>query len=428
MIDILVTLLIILVNVAAVLNVLLILYLFFSAQLKLSNRRFGIVAGVYFVINLIFAYIPNTDQYTALMVFACMLLFISLFSTEKRIKNCFLAIPAALMYVQWGTIFSMLERLFGLDKWIYNYQDVMEVKISTFLPDYLLVAILIILFNKLKREAVEVRFSRTESILLTIVCIIYPIMVQFFSFLEDSVEHPLYKPFWIISMLLINFAIVYAVVRGKRSIYYKQVAKQYKEQFQSEYDYFKDYKEHNQQTIKFRHDWNNHMLVIKDLMEQGEYERANEYFSQIMTENKLLKQDYITGNSIVDVILKSKHDMLQEYQISFRMDGNLTDIDYMTDVDCCILFSNIIDNAMEANLTCKENRYISFLVKKTKNLVHISITNPYGEHKMEYTKTNGDIHGIGLLNIKEMIERYSGEYYIQKENGVFTLTCVLPLE
>ena len=428
MIDAIVTVGIILVNVAAVLNVLLILYMFFGARLNLTNKRLAIVASVYSLINLIFAFIPGSDTYTIPMVFLCMVLFILIFSTEKRLINCFLAVPAALMYVQWATIFSMIERLFGLDQISYNYQDVISVKLSTFLPDYLLVGILLVLFNKVNKAAVEVKLSRAEGIILTVVCMIYPIVVQFFSFLEGSVEHPLYTPFWIVGMLLINFAIVYAVVRGKRSVYYKQVANQYKNQFQSEYDYFKDYKESNEQIIKFCHDWNNHMIVIKDLMNRGEYERANTYFSEMMSEGKLLKQSYVTGNEIVDVILKSKHDLLQEHKISFEINGNLTGIGSMKDVDCCILFSNIIDNAIEANLTCDGAKYISMTVQNAKNTVHISVSNPYGTKEEPIPKTNGEIHGIGLLNVKEIVEKYSGECSICKQDGVFVITCVLPHE
>jgi len=425
MMDILFVLLIILVNVSAVLNVLLILKVFFGATIKLNQRILFIVSGIYLIANVLFVLVPGTDTYTGLFVFAFMVISILVLSQSQRIKNMFLAIPAALMYVQWGSMFNILEQLLGLDKFSYTSRYVQNVTVATILPDFILLVILCVLLIKVNKEINSVKFTRTEGVIITIICIVYPIAVAFLDYAQNFIVHPLFKPIWLGIAVLINVAIIYGVAHRKKAAYYKNVANQYKEQFQLEYDYFKDYKKNNNDIIKFRHDWNNHMLVIQEMFEKGEYDRANEYFSKIVSVSKTDKQPYITGNEIVDMILKSKHSDMVEKEIEFNMNGSLVDLQFMEDVDCCILFSNIIDNAIKASKYSDSNKKISLSGKKINNLLYIELMNSVatGDKKMKniIQKNDGEIHGIGLRNVAEIVKKYNGEHSIEERDGIFTI-------
>jgi len=425
MMDILFVLLIILVNVSAVLNVLLILKVFFGATIKLNQRILFIVSGIYLIANVLFVLVPGTDTYTGLFVFAFMIISILVLSQSQRIKNMFLAIPAALMYVQWGSMFNILEQLLGLDKFSYTSRYVQNVTVATILPDFILLVILCVLLIKVNKEINSVKFTRTEGVIITIICIVYPIAVAFLDYAQNFIVHPLFKPIWLGIAVLINVAIIYGVAHRKKAAYYKNVANQYKEQFQLEYDYFKDYKKNNNDIIKFRHDWNNHMLVIQEMFEKGEYDRANEYFSKIVSVSKTDKQPYITGNEIVDMILKSKHSDMVEKEIEFNMNGSLVDLQFMEDVDCCILFSNIIDNAIKASKYSDSNKKISLSGKKINNLLYIELMNSVatGDKKMKniIQKNDGEIHGIGLRNVAEIVKKYNGEHSIEERDGIFTI-------
>ena len=41
------------------------------------------------------------------------------------------------------------------------------------------------------------------------------------------------------------------------------------------------------------------------------------------------------------------------------------------------------------------------------------------------SKEDSDNHGIGIFSIKEIIKRYSGEYIVNTENGVFMTEVIL---
>ncbi|MBO5425191.1 MAG: GHKL domain-containing protein [Lachnospiraceae bacterium] len=424
MINGLITLLIIFVNVLAVLNMLLILKVFFGAAIKLNRRILFCVGGLYFAGNILFGLVKSLTNYTAVFVLVFMFVVIIKLSAEKTVGNIILVIPAALMYVQWGSMFDLAERLVGLDRFVYHYET-MDVTISTILPDILLLILLLVIKAKVNEELLAIRLTKLEGVVLTIICIIYPIMVAFFNYMEGHIKHVLYKPVWLFVMILINVAVIYAVAHRKRSKYYKKLAGSYKEQFQSEYDYFKEYKENNSDVIKFRHDFNNHMLVVQEMFAKGEYDRANEYISKLSHIASGDKKIYITGNEILDMILKAKHNIMEEYNIKFNVKGNLSGFNTMDDVDSCIFFSNIVDNAIEANILCNEERYINLIVTKAKKLIYIQFDNPYSEvvdeTKREELKADGKIHGIGLGNISEIVSKYDGEKKIEKNDNKFSI-------
>lgn len=427
MIDNLIAVLLLLVNVSAVLNVLMLIYIFFGADIRLTPRILLLSGGIFFVLNLILALIPGGDSFTVILVFLYMVTVICIISVSKPLKNSFLAIPASLMYVQWGNMFQVFERLIGLEDKVYNYQGKEDISLFFFLSDVILFVILYVLFRRVAREKLSVRFSRVEGVIVTIICILYPVMVQFFVYLEDSISHPLYRPFWLIGMLLVNFAVVFAVVHRKKSAYYRMQADQFKEQFQTEYDYFKDYRESNKDTIRFRHDINSHMLVLKEMINAGEYERANAYFAKLADVSGKSHMTYITGNEILDMILNAKQEMFKEQGIRITIDGTVTGIDYMDDVDCCILFSNLIDNAVEASMLCKDERFICITAKQTKNILYFEIVNSYNA-SVKKTKADGKPHGIGLQNVSDIIKKYHGEYSVESTEKTFRVICCLNMK
>lgn len=433
MMDILFVLLIILVNVSAVLNVLLILKVFFGATIKLNQRILLIVSGIYFLVNLVLVLLPNADTLVTYVVFLFMVISIMVLSTKHRIKNALLAIPAALMYVQWGSMFSMLQRLIGLDRFVYTSEHVQNVTFATIVPDFILVAILCVILKKVNKDIISVKFTRTEAVVITTICIVYPVVVAFLNYAEHFVVHKLYKTVWLTIAILINVAIIYAVAHRKKAAYYKNVAEQYKDQFQAEYNFFKDYKKNNSDMIKFRHDWNNHMLVIQEMFDKGEYERANEYFSKLVSVSKTDKQSYITGNEIVDMILKSKHSDMEEKGINFTINGSLVELQFMEDVDCCILFSNIIDNAISASSCCKDVKNIILSAKKVNNMVYVELENSVADSveqmdNIANVKKENEIHGIGLKNVADIVDKYNGEYNMEEEEGIFNIKFCFPIE
>lgn len=90
-----------------------------------------------------------------------------------------------------------------------------------------------------------------------------------------------------------------------------------------------------------------------------------------------------------------------------------------------------VANAIEA-CTNQNKKYIEVVVKEIKNLLIIKIINSYqGQvtEKLVTTKKEKYLHGIGLKNVKSIVEKYDGTYEMSKENDeVVTKIMILNKE
>ncbi len=101
-------------------------------------------------------------------------------------------------------------------------------------------------------------------------------------------------------------------------------------------------------------------------------------------------------------------------------------------VDLSILIGNLLDNAMEAcEKVPREDRFIRIYVDILKKQFYICVTNSMaGKAKkagMGFFSSKGADHGLGLLRIDSIVEKYHGDLNRQAEDGVFATEVTLPL-
>ena len=239
----------------------------------------------------------------------------------------------------------------------------------------------------------------------------------------------------IITLIIITGGVmgVFIFTHRKKVRYYKELSENYKEQFTQKYSYFQNYKEKQSDIAKFRHDWKNHMLLLQEMLNHGEYEKAKTYFTELSEKTVQSQQRILTGNEILDLILASKADELEQNQIKLTCNGRLETFHFMEDVDCCSLFSNLIDNAIEANLKLEQGRYITITTNRTNKLLYVEISNPMKdmakviETGFQTTKKESEKHGIGLKNVYEIFRKYHIEYYIITNEQEFSIQMLFEI-
>ena len=92
-----------------------------------------------------------------------------------------------------------------------------------------------------------------------------------------------------------------------------------------------------------------------------------------------------------------------------------------------IIIGNLFDNAIEGvrNLP-DEQRQIDFSIQNPNGIFRIEILNPYeGErrkiehHYLTTKKENTEMHGLGLMSVQKIVEKYDGLIEISDEDNVF---------
>ena len=142
-----------------------------------------------------------------------------------------------------------------------------------------------------------------------------------------------------------------------------------------------------------------------------------------------------SGNSVLDIVLAEKK-MLAEskgIQVNCVADGKL--LNFMEVVDIYAVFSNALDNAIEAvsRIANPSHRLIDVLVHESQNFLVINFSNPlkdslqFEEDLPVTTKAKNNFHGYGLKVLRRSIEKYHGIFTIEAEGGFFTLKILIPL-
>nr|WP_276536505.1 GHKL domain-containing protein [Tissierella carlieri] len=184
----------------------------------------------------------------------------------------------------------------------------------------------------------------------------------------------------------------------------------------------------------WRHDYHNHMQVMKAYLELGKYEDMDEYLNELDKDLTNIDTVLKTGNLMVDAILNSKLSMAISQGININAKAIVPKNLQVSDVDLCIIIGNLMDNAMEAatKLENPEDRFIRVYIREMKNQLYISITNSVGGEvkkiNLEYISTKlGLNHGLGLKRIDSIVNKYNGFINRQNEEGVFATEIILPI-
>ena len=186
--------------------------------------------------------------------------------------------------------------------------------------------------------------------------------------------------------------------------------KQYVEEAQTHYD----------STKALRHDMKNHVLIIKGLLENADYEKAKAYIEEMDIVTANLSFPFQTGNAVLDVLLENKAALAANKGITVSSTLKVPFPCSIGDMDFCIILSNALDNAIHAceKLGMDEKKYIRISSSRQEDFLLIEIENSF----------NGSRHfkqGIGLSNIKWVTEKYGGAVDISIEDKSFCLSVLL---
>lgn len=183
----------------------------------------------------------------------------------------------------------------------------------------------------------------------------------------------------------------------------------------------------------WRHDYHNHIQVLKANLILGQYEQALDYLDRLEKDLSLVETFLKTGNVMVDAILNSKISLIKEKKIAVDATAIVPQDIAISGIDLSVLIGNLLDNAMEGcmRIPQEEERFIRIYIDIVKKQLYISVTNSTsGKVKKvgeRFLSDKQGAHGFGLLRIDNIVAKYHGYLNRQAENGVFATEVMLPL-
>lgn len=182
----------------------------------------------------------------------------------------------------------------------------------------------------------------------------------------------------------------------------------------------------------WRHDYHSHLQSLKVKLNQGQIEEATKYLDELETDLNDIHQIVESGNVNVDAILNSKLSLAITQEIDVNVKVVIPKELPLSDIDCCVLLGNLIDNAIEACEKVEGKKFIRLYIGIFKKQLYMSITNATNEvvrkFDEEYISKKRGNHGHGLKRINKVVEKYNGFVNRKNEPGVFVCEIMLPMK
>ncbi len=185
----------------------------------------------------------------------------------------------------------------------------------------------------------------------------------------------------------------------------------------------------NRNLQRFRHDQKAYLMALRALIDQGDLAQLRQYTEDI--ERKTREFDYIaTGNMVADAILNEEAARAEDAGVEFFTAGRFPGKLQISDSDLAVLLSNAVKNACEAAVQCREKREVSVFIKSYKKTLFLEIKNSADaapvvrDGHLLTSKEDKLNHGIGIQNMKQVVEKYNGTLTWEYDGECYVTTKI----
>lgn len=179
-----------------------------------------------------------------------------------------------------------------------------------------------------------------------------------------------------------------------------------------------------------RHDMKNHILHLSAQLRQGHHEDALRYL-EAMERELLNPAEYVrTGNREVDSLLNYKLQKAEQVLEKVESDINVPVELAAKSFDINVILGNLLDNAIEAAQE-SEGKWLKLALRADRGVFLIHIANSCGSLPKRRgrgffsTKKDAGEHGIGLQNVRRMVERQNGNMEFRYGEEEFAVEVML---
>ncbi len=176
---------------------------------------------------------------------------------------------------------------------------------------------------------------------------------------------------------------------------------------------------------KQRHDLRHHLRVMRQLLEEKDYEEAiaylDSYVSDIPTTHTMRYCDNPTASAIISYYAS----VANARGIQFTVDAQIpVENPHISDAHLCVLLGNLLENAIEACMRMEDGvRYVQLHAKVHADLLFIAMDNSFsGKYTMRgsnFVSSKRNAVGTGLQSVQALAKQYGGAATFTPKDTVF---------
>lgn len=182
---------------------------------------------------------------------------------------------------------------------------------------------------------------------------------------------------------------------------------------------------------RLTHEFTNHIAALDALLRQGDLTGAQEYLSSVSKVVAAGTTILDTHNPLLDSLLSRKYEEAAQQGVELYFDlCDLKDLPFCG-TDLVIVISNLLDNAIRAAAQAKPPE-VYLRARKNEEEYLISVRNRV---QKDLELVDGELprstkaepgHGMGLVNVREVLDRCRCEYTLSCRDRWFRFTCAVP--
>lgn len=234
----------------------------------------------------------------------------------------------------------------------------------------------------------------------------------------------------VIIFVLLNFAaimICYSITEDYQRIIERELMNQ---QLNRQKEYYTELSKRVEDARKIRHDFKNHVMVIRNFVEQDDKEGLLHYCEDLQVPGVQNTSIPHTGNAAADGLLYHYMGSAQEAEIPFHISGVFGKL-RIADIDLCVLLGNALDNAVTAcRMIPAQKRFINLAISVEGDVLAIMIRNSFDgimkeEDGVIFSRKREHEKGIGLKSMKDICRKYHGSLQTHYEGKEFSCMMLL---
>ena len=200
---------------------------------------------------------------------------------------------------------------------------------------------------------------------------------------------------------------------------------------QLEEQHFKQIEEKRYEVAKIRHDINNQLASIKNMVHSRHIEQAEKLIGELENTVRNTQEYRYCSIPVVNAVISEKNKEAEKYGIRLVTKIDIPDSCEITQHHLCSAFANMIDNAIRAErgFTEKDSDKKIINVDAVSDSVSVYITVRNYVSGVEISREDdSSLHGYGQKILGDIAEIYSGTFDTTEKNGEYTCTLVMQMK
>jgi len=188
--------------------------------------------------------------------------------------------------------------------------------------------------------------------------------------------------------------------------------------------------ESQEKTMIYQHDMRHHLNLISAFLADNNITATQKYIEEVQSAIASTVVEEYCSNYAVNLILCSYLSKAKSGLISVETQISIPENNRISDMDLCVIFSNSIENAINACLKLKDtkDRLLKIVCKNKNEKLFIKITNSFSGaidfvDKIPVNKEEN--HGNGTKSIVSVVNKYQGMYSFKVEDNLFEFVVII---